>query len=124
MNSGQGIRMEAKQTVGIIFQNQHMLTHANLRNALTPLKGQGHASRVLEIRNSVEEFNGAAGQLQAPDRLFQGLGNQAIFIQINVNDISLASTETSQSAHIRRRLSQHDVTGVNEKLCHQVQGLL
>jgi hypothetical protein len=36
----------------------------------------------------------------------------------------LAGTETPQSAHIRRRLSQHDVTGVNEKLRHEVKGLL
>ena len=124
MNSGQWIRMEAKQTVGIIFQNQHMLTHTNLCDTLTPFKGQGHASRVLEIRNRVEEFNGATGGLQATDRLFQGLGNQTIFIHINVNNIGLAGTETPQSAHIRRRLGQHNVTGVNEKLCHQVKGLL
>ena len=116
--------MEAKQTVGVIFQNQHVLAHANLCDTLTPFKGQGHASWVLEIRNRVEEFDRATSGLQAPDRLLQGLGNQAIFIHINVNNIGLASTETPQSAHIRRRLSQHDVTGVNEKLCHQVQGLL
>ena len=63
MNSGQGIRMEAKQTVRIVFQNQHVLAHANLCDTLTPFKSQGHASRVLEIRNCVEEFNGATGRL-------------------------------------------------------------
>ena len=101
-----------------------MLAHANLRDALAPLKGQGHASRVLEIWNRVEELNGATGQLQATDRLFQGLGNQTIFIHINVNNIGLASAETPQSADIRRRLGQNNIARVDEELCHQVQGLL
>ena len=55
--------MEAEQTIRIVFQDQHMLTHTDFCNALTPFESQGHASRVLEIRNCVEEFNGATGRL-------------------------------------------------------------
>ena len=67
---GKRIGIKTKQAVRVIFQNQHVFTHADFSDQGATLQRKRDARRIVEVRDRVEELNGATGGLQATDRLF------------------------------------------------------
>ena len=76
------------------------------------------------VRNDVDELDRAARGAHAADRLFQGLGNDAVLVHRYVHDVGLARAEHAQRAHVRGGLGEDDVARVHEELGDEVERLL
>ena len=124
VDGGQRVGVEAQQPVGVVLQDEDVLAHADLCDAGAAFQGQGDARGVLVVGDGVEKLHRSSGLLQVADGGFQRLGDETVGVHVDVNDVGLACAETSECAHIGGGFRQDDVSGVDEELGHEVEGLL
>ena len=123
-NGRQRVAVEAEQTVGVVFDDQDVLTQTDLGDDWAALSGERDAGGVVVVRNDVDELDRAARRAHAADRLLQGLGNDAVLVHRYVHDVGLARAEHAQCAHVGGGLGEDDVARVHEELRDEVEGLL
>src|SRR5665647_1877207 len=68
-HGGRRITVETEQAVGVVLEHQDAVTLADLQDLWSSLQGQRGASRVVEVRDGVEELDALAGGQQLTDCL-------------------------------------------------------
>ena len=118
------VGVEAQQAVGIVLHDEDALAHADLGDDRAPFQGEGDPSGVVVVRDDVDELDGLPRGARIADRFDEGLGNQAVLVHGDVDDVGLARAEDAEGAYVRGGLGEDDVAWVDEELGDQVERLL
>jgi hypothetical protein len=97
---------------------------ADREDLVAAVLGEARAGRVVEVRHGVEELAPLARRAHRGDRLAQRLGHEPVLVHGDVHDLGLVGREGAERPDVRRRLGDHDVTGVDEHARDEVERLL
>jgi hypothetical protein len=117
-------RVEAEQAVRVVLEDHQPGRLADREDLVAAVLGEARAGRVVEVRHGVEELAPLARRAHRGDRLAQRLGHEPVLVHRDVHDLGLVGREGAERPDVRRRLGDHDVTGVDEHARDEVERLL
>ena len=119
-----GRLLEVQEAVGVVLDDQDLVLARDLEDLHAALPAERHAGRVLERRDRVEELDPPAGRAHPHDGLAQRLGDHALGVHVDVDDLGLERPEDDHRGDVAGPFGQHDVAGVEEELGDQLERVL
>ena len=85
--------LEAQVRIGMVFHNGQPPLPAKRHQRVPPPGAHGHSGRVLKRRDGVEQLGAHPRFFQVVQALGQGIGVQAVFIQVHGNQTHLVGAK-------------------------------
>ena len=111
---------EVELAVGDVLDDEEAVAARKLDERLAPLGRERHAGRVLVVGDRVEELRPQAVRRAAPLEL---VDLEPVLVHRHGHDLGLEPAEGHDRAEIRRRLDEHRVAAVEERLADQLERL-
>ena len=111
--------------VGVVLDDREVQFRSDLCQLLAALQGHRRTGRVVEVGQNVDKLGRLA---EVGEHLFVGMlhliHDHAILIEAHSVEARLISIPSLDRSQVGGTAGEHEVTGVNENLANQVQGLL
>jgi hypothetical protein len=114
----------AQAAVGVVFHHHEAVLVGQFQQTAPALGVHGHATGVLEVRNGVAELQARIALADALELGLQEIHAHAVLVEGDGADIGLEGGEGLQRPQIGGALGDDDVTGIDEGLGYEREGLL
>src|SRR5918992_1914886 len=111
--------LEAQLDVGVVLEDREAVLPRQLEQSLALLERQGAAGRVLEVGYDVRELRARPG-LEGPG---ESVDVDAVCLELYRQDLRTQLAQCKERAVVGRRLYDHDVAGLDQRLEQERVGL-
>ena len=114
----------AQTAIRVILDDDEVVFVRKLEQAFATLRRHGHATRILEIRDGVEELQPRIVLANALELFLEQVRAHSLIIEGNRADVGLVGRKRLQRAEVRGAFGDDDIAGIAERLRNEVECFL
>ena len=114
----------AEQPVRVVLDQQQLAGAEDLDQAPAPLERHRHAGGILKAGHRVDELRTSPLPGEPVEQRLERIDAHPLGVDLHLHGLGLIRAEDRNRTGVRRRLGDHDIAGVDQRLRDQVDRLL